>query len=149
MPEPVISMSIKPAKNSQENFAKGIARFTREDPTFQIHFDPESRESVASGMGELHLEVYAQVCIKAASAAFYADHVTVSACVISSVGKSLSSDCWPVTGCLNEPEFKYWCSQVACLVRPIANTLLRLNSPARVRFSGAWVPATSSHMDIG
>lgn len=62
MPEPVISMSIKPAaKSSQENFAKGIARFTREDPTFQVHFDPESRESVASGMGELHLDVYSQV----------------------------------------------------------------------------------------
>lgn len=62
MPDPVISMSIKPvAKSSQDNFAKGIARFTREDPTFQVHFDPESRESIASGMGELHLDVYAQV----------------------------------------------------------------------------------------
>jgi len=49
------------AKLSQDSFAKGIARFTREDPTFQVHFDPESRESVASGMGELHLDVYAQV----------------------------------------------------------------------------------------
>jgi len=62
VPDPVISMSIKPvSKSSQDNFAKGIARFTREDPTFQVHFDPESRESVASGMGELHLDVYAQV----------------------------------------------------------------------------------------
>lgn len=62
MPDPVISMSIVPvAKSSQDSFAKGIARFTREDPTFQVHFDPESRESVASGMGELHLDVYAQV----------------------------------------------------------------------------------------
>jgi len=64
VPEPVISMSIKPAaKTSQDNFAKGIARFTREDPTFQVHFDPESRESIASGMGELHLDVYSQVCL--------------------------------------------------------------------------------------
>lgn len=62
VPEPVISMSIKPAsKSSQDNFAKGIARFTREDPTFQVYFDPESRESIASGMGELHLDVYSQV----------------------------------------------------------------------------------------
>jgi len=57
-------MSIKPAsKGSQDNFAKGIARYTREDPTFQVHFDPESRESIASGMGELHLDVYSQVCL--------------------------------------------------------------------------------------
>jgi len=64
VPDPVISMSIKPAlKNSQDNFAKGIARFTREDPTFQVHFDPESRESIASGMGELQLDVYSQVCL--------------------------------------------------------------------------------------
>lgn len=61
VPDPVISMSIKPAdKGSQDSFAKGIARFTREDPTFQVHFDPESKESIASGMGELHLEIYAQ-----------------------------------------------------------------------------------------
>jgi len=71
VPDPVISMSIKPvSKSSQDNFAKGIARFTREDPTFQVHFDPESRESVVSGMGELHLDVYAQVCFSC-SAVFF------------------------------------------------------------------------------
>jgi elongation factor G len=58
VPDPVISMSIKPAeKTNQDNFAKGIARFTREDPTFRVVFDNESKESIASGMGELHLEI--------------------------------------------------------------------------------------------
>ena len=57
-------MSIKPAdKNHQVNFAKGIARFTREDPTFKFTYDKESKESIVSGMGELHLDVYSQVSV--------------------------------------------------------------------------------------
>ncbi|XP_044526856.1 elongation factor G, mitochondrial isoform X2 [Gracilinanus agilis] len=61
VPDPVISVAMKPSnKNDLEKFSKGIARFTREDPTFRIHYDPESRETIVSGMGELHLEIYAQ-----------------------------------------------------------------------------------------
>ena len=55
-------MSVKVAdKNQLENFSKGVARFLKEDPTFRMTFDPESKESIVSGMGELHLEIYAQV----------------------------------------------------------------------------------------
>ncbi|XP_011814433.1 PREDICTED: elongation factor G, mitochondrial isoform X1 [Colobus angolensis palliatus] len=61
VPDAVISIAMKPSnKNDLEKFSKGIGRFTREDPTFKVHFDTENKETIVSGMGELHLEIYAQ-----------------------------------------------------------------------------------------
>uniref|UniRef100_A0A8C3LI17 Elongation factor G, mitochondrial n=1 Tax=Chrysolophus pictus TaxID=9089 RepID=A0A8C3LI17_CHRPC len=61
VPDPVISVAMKPSnKNDFDKFSKGLSRFTREDPTFRVHFDEESKETIVSGMGELHLEIYSQ-----------------------------------------------------------------------------------------
>jgi elongation factor G len=61
VPAPVISLSIKAKDNkTQDNLSKALGRFVREDPTFRSHVDPESNETIISGMGELHLDVYVE-----------------------------------------------------------------------------------------
>ena len=59
VPEPVISLTVTPKDNkAQTNMSKALRRFTKEDPTFRVGADPESGETIISGMGELHLDVY-------------------------------------------------------------------------------------------
>ncbi|MBW1705175.1 MAG: elongation factor G [Deltaproteobacteria bacterium] len=61
VPEPVISLSVTPEDNkSQNNMSRALNRFIREDPTFRSHVDEESGETIISGMGELHLDVYVE-----------------------------------------------------------------------------------------
>jgi elongation factor G len=59
VPEPVISLAIEPVdKAGADRMAKALNRFTKEDPTFRTHVDPESNQTIIQGMGELHLDVY-------------------------------------------------------------------------------------------
>ncbi|MBP7147412.1 MAG: elongation factor G [Acidobacteria bacterium] len=61
VPDPVMSLSVKPADTgSQAKVSKALARFAKEDPTFRVRIDEESNETVISGMGELHLDVYVE-----------------------------------------------------------------------------------------
>jgi elongation factor G len=61
VPEPVMSLSIRPTKKEHGmKFGKALSRFQREDPTFRVKTDEESEETIISGMGELHLEIYAE-----------------------------------------------------------------------------------------
>lgn len=55
----VISMAVK-GKDNESNIkiSKALSRFMREDPTFKVHTDEETSETIISGMGELHLEIY-------------------------------------------------------------------------------------------
>jgi elongation factor G len=57
-PEPVISVSIEPkTKADQDKLAQALGKLTQEDPTFRVHTDPETGQTLISGMGELHLEI--------------------------------------------------------------------------------------------
>jgi len=59
VPEPVVTLSVTPKKQDDvDRMSKALNRFTREDPTFRVSVDPESNETLISGMGELHLEIY-------------------------------------------------------------------------------------------
>lgn len=61
VPEPVISLAIKPKDNKAEmNMSKALTRFTKEDPTFKTYLDEETNETIICGMGELHLDVYVE-----------------------------------------------------------------------------------------
>ncbi|MDE2507355.1 MAG: elongation factor G, partial [Planctomycetota bacterium] len=59
--EPVIDLSISPVKRADyDKLSKALNRFMREDPTFRVHVDQETSETIISGMGELHLEIYTE-----------------------------------------------------------------------------------------
>ena len=57
-PEPVIDVAIEPrTKADQENLSEAIQKLADEDPTFRVHTDDETGQTIISGMGELHLEI--------------------------------------------------------------------------------------------
>ena len=59
VPEPVIGVAVRARdRDDEDRLSKALQRFRREDPTFAVMTDPESKEIVIAGMGELHLEVY-------------------------------------------------------------------------------------------
>ncbi|MBW8748256.1 MAG: elongation factor G [Acidobacteria bacterium] len=57
-PDPVISVAVEPkTKSDQEKMGMALAKLAQEDPTFKVHTDPDSGQTIISGMGELHLEI--------------------------------------------------------------------------------------------
>lgn len=59
VPDAVVSVTLTPSDaKAQQNMSKALQRFTKEDPTFRVKSDPETGETIVSGMGELHVDVY-------------------------------------------------------------------------------------------
>ena len=58
IPEPVISVAVEPkTKQDMEKLSKALQSLSEEDPTFRVHVDQETNQTVIAGMGELHLEI--------------------------------------------------------------------------------------------
>ncbi|MFE1744324.1 elongation factor G [Coleofasciculus sp. H7-2] len=58
IPEPVISVAVEPkTKQDMEKLSKALQSLSEEDPTFRVHIDQETNQTVIAGMGELHLEI--------------------------------------------------------------------------------------------
>jgi elongation factor G len=64
-PQPVIGIAIEPkTKADQEKLTESLAKLVQEDPTFRVHVDPDTNQTIISGMGELHLEILVNRLIK-------------------------------------------------------------------------------------
>ena len=61
VPEPVIHLAVTPTdRKATDNMSKALQRFSKEDPTFRVAFDDKTGQTIISGMGELHLDVYVE-----------------------------------------------------------------------------------------
>lgn len=60
IPEPVMSISVTAGRDDQPRLQKALRRFQREDPTFRVEVKQDTKETVISGMGELHLDIYCE-----------------------------------------------------------------------------------------
>merc|ERR1719221_1339497 len=60
VPDAVMSISVSAGRDDQARFQKALKRFQREDPTFRVEVKQETSETIISGMGELHLDIYCE-----------------------------------------------------------------------------------------
>merc|ERR1719229_681743 len=60
VPDAVMSLSVSAGRDDQARFQKALRRFQREDPTFKVEVKQETNETIISGMGELHLDIYCE-----------------------------------------------------------------------------------------
>lgn len=60
VPDPVMSLAVSAPRDDQARFQKALRRFQREDPTFTVFTNEESKETIIAGMGELHLDIYCE-----------------------------------------------------------------------------------------
>ncbi len=61
IPEPVIKVAVSPTRRADsDKMTKALQRFRKEDPTFRVFTDEETNEVIMAGMGELHLDIYAE-----------------------------------------------------------------------------------------
>ena len=81
VPEPVMSLAVAPKnRESSGAFSKALNRFTKEDPTFKVGMDAESGQTIISGMGELHLDIYVERMKREYKVSLVCRHQVASEC---------------------------------------------------------------------
>jgi elongation factor G len=86
IPEPVISVAVEPkTKSDEDKLATTLARLAEEDPTFQVKQDPDTGQTVISGMGELHLDHLPHFL-------FFAARLFTASCITSSEPRRPGTD---------------------------------------------------------
>ena len=83
VPEPVMSLAVAPKnRESSGAFSKALNRFTKEDPTFKVGMDAESGQTIISGMGELHLDIYVERMKREYKVCYLLTHSSTSLCMM-------------------------------------------------------------------
>jgi elongation factor G len=131
-PNPVIDVAIEPkTKADQDKLAVALQKLSEEDPTFRVHTDPETSQTIISGMGELHLEIL----VERMRREFKVD-ANPAAAASTATSSSTSSRARPAADS---------CSRTrSSAARSRANTSARSNRESRRRSRTACSPVTRS-----
>jgi len=148
-PEPVISVAVEPkTKADQEKMGIALGKLAAEDPSFRVHTDEESGQTIISGMGELHLEILVDRMFREfkVEAEVGAPRSTKSTNTLSSLVVVVSSDTSILLSSQVNQVQVISSTTRSKVVRFLVNISLRLKKVVRKRCKTVFLPVTQSKM---